>query len=147
MVTPDLDGRLRLARLVTQRRVKLGLHKAQAAQAAGLTITTYMRVEHGQSVRDVTYAKIETALGWAAGACVAVLEGATEAQEAGEVVGGVRFAPASDVEDGVRKAVHNAVLATMPDVTAGKMAEFNEAVLKELRRLGIVPPEDDDSSP
>ncbi|MFJ1697637.1 hypothetical protein ACIOHC_21395 [Streptomyces sp. NPDC088252] len=135
--TTDADPRQRLRRLVIQRRVQLGWHKADAAAAADLTITTYMRVEKGLSVRDVTYAKIERAFGWAAGACEAILEGAAEAQLAGDVAEGVRYAPVAG-EDGARRAVQDAVIATMPEVTAGRMAELTEAVVAELRRRGIV---------
>lgn len=143
MTTTDHDGRHRLARLVIQHRTKRGWLKKQAADAADLTITTYMRVEKGQSVRDVTYTKIENAFGLAPGACMAVIEGvAAELQDAGEEVEGVRIAAVADAADGVRKAVQHAVIATLPDTPAGKMAEMSEGVLAELRRLGIVSTDD-----
>lgn len=140
MALPDADDLQRLALLVAQRRVQLGWHKADAATASELTITTYMRVEKGLSVRDVTYAKIERALGWAPGACQAVLDGATQAQLAGTVVEGVRYAPvsASTDSEGALRAVQDAVMATMPDTPAGQMAEFSRAVLAELQKRGIV---------
>ncbi|MFF7901227.1 hypothetical protein ACFZCV_20880 [Streptomyces sp. NPDC007920] len=147
MATTDPGGRHRLARLVIQHRTKLGWHKVQAADASGLTITTYMRVEKGQSVRDITYAKIERAFGWAPGACMAVIEGATELQQAGEEVEGVRIAPAVQTADGVRQAVQHAVIATLPDTPAGKMAKLSEGVLEELRKRGIVQVSDEDSTP
>jgi DNA-binding XRE family transcriptional regulator len=148
MTTTPQEGRLRLARLIAQHRTKVGWHKAAAADAAGLTITTYMRVEKGQSVRDVTYTKIERAFGLAPGACAAVIEGAVDLQEAGEEVDGVRIAPlAGAAADGVRQAVQHAVIATLPDVPAGKMAELGEGVLAELQRRGIVPSSDQDASP
>lgn len=146
METTDRDGLQRLARLVVHRRVKLGWHKAQAAAAADLTITTYMRVEKGMSVRDVTYGKIESALGWAPGACEAILAGATEAQEAGEIVEGVRVASAAGVEAEVRQVLQNGVIAAMPGVPAGQIGEFSEGVIAELRRRGILPPSSEDSS-
>ncbi|MGW1127497.1 hypothetical protein [Streptomyces sp. NPDC002526] len=141
MALPDADSLQRLARLVAQRRVQLGWHKAEAAAASELTITTYMRIEKGMTVRDVTYAKLERALGWASGACQAILDGADSAQMAGEVIEGVRYAPvpaAEDVRDGVRLAVQDAVMATMPETPAGQMSAFTEAVLTELRKRGIV---------
>ncbi|MFB7219384.1 hypothetical protein [Streptomyces sp. NPDC056227] len=137
MAKTDADSLARLKRAVMQRRVQLGWHKADAATAAELTITTYMRVEKGLSVRDVTYAKIERAFGWAPGACEAILEGATEAQLAGDIVDGVRYAPVAD-ENGASRAVQDAVMATMPEMTAGKMAELSKAVVAELRKRGIV---------
>jgi DNA-binding XRE family transcriptional regulator len=137
MANTDAASLARLKRAVIQRRVQLGWHKADAATAADLTITTYMRVEKGLSVRDVTYAKIERAFGWAPGACVAILEGATEAQLAGDIVDGVRYAPVMD-DDGASRAVQDAVMATAPEMTAGKMAELSKAVVAELRKRGIV---------
>ncbi|WP_073946479.1 helix-turn-helix domain-containing protein [Streptomyces kebangsaanensis] len=146
MATTDLGGRHRLARLVIQHRTKLGWHKAQAAEAADLTITTYMRVEKGQSVRDVTYAKIERAFGWAPGACMAVIEGAVELQQAGEETEGVRIAPVAQTADSVRQAVQCAVIATLPDTPAGEMAKLSEGVLAELRKRGIVQVVDEEST-
>lgn len=144
MATPD-HGLQRLARLVTQRRRELGLHKSEAAKQAGLSNTTYMRVENGLPVRDPTYAAIEQAFGWAAGACTAVIEGGTEAQVAGEVSRGVRVAPAA-TEDDVRKVVHNATIATLPTVPAGDMGRFTDEVVAALKKLGIVPGDGSDTS-
>lgn len=138
MATTDSHGRQRLARLVVQHRRKNGWHKIEAAEAAGLTITTYMRVEKGLSVRDVTYAKIERAFGLAPGACAAVIDGAAELQPAGEEIEGVRVAPVAETADRVRQAVQHVVIATLPDVPAGKMAELSEGVLVELRRRGVI---------
>lgn len=141
MALPDADSLQRLARLVAQRRVQLGWHKAEAAAASDLTITTYMRIEKGMSVRDVTYAKLERAFDWVPGACQAILDGAEEPQMAGEVIEGVRYAPApaaEDVRDGARLAIQDAVMATMPETPAGQMSAFTDAVLAELRKRGII---------
>ncbi|EYT83982.1 hypothetical protein CF54_04220 [Streptomyces sp. Tu 6176] len=147
MATTDHDGRLRLARLVIWHRTKLGWHKAQAAEAAELTITTYMRVEKGLPVRDVTYAKIDRALHLAPGACMAVIAGAEELQPAGEEVEGVRVAPVARTSEAVVQAVQHAVIATLPDTPAAKMQELSEGVLAELQRRGIVQPSDGESTP
>lgn len=138
MTTTDQEGRRRLGRLLAQLRTKNGWHKKQAADAAGLTHTTYMRVEKGETVHDVTYSKIERAYGLAPGACMAVIEGGVELQEAGEQVEGVRIAAVADAADGVRAAVQHAIIATLPDTPAGKMQEMSEGVLAELRKRGIV---------
>lgn len=139
MATPDNATRQTLARLVIQRRVELGWHKADAASAAELTITTYMRVEKGLSVRDVTYAKIERALGWAPGACEAIVQGATEVQMAGDVVDGVRYAPTTaGLDEDARQAVQDVFIATRPQTPVGEMAEFSKAIVEELRKRGIL---------
>lgn len=137
------EGRRHLGRLIAQWRTKSGWHKKQAADAAGLTHTTYMKVERGESVHDVTYTKIERAFGLAPGACMAVIEGAAaELQGAGEEVEGVRIAQVAGGADGVRQAVQHVVIATLPDTPAGKMAELSEGVLRELQKRGIVPGSD-----
>lgn len=141
MTAPSPADRLRLARLVIRRRQELGWHKVEAAQRADLTHTTYMRVEKGETVRDVTYTKIDSAFGWAPGASVAILEGATEAQPAGDIEGGTRFAPVANMDEEARKAVQDAVIAVMPGVPAGEMAKLSEKVVEYLRERGIVPPE------
>ncbi|MER5892356.1 hypothetical protein [Streptomyces sp. NPDC001876] len=139
MATPDNAARQRLARLVIKRRVEMDWHKADAASAADLTITTYMRVEKGLSVRDVTYAKIERALGWAPGACEAILQGAEEAQLVGDVVDGVRYAPTTaGLDEDARQAVQDVFIATRPETPAGEMAQFSKAIVEELRKRGII---------
>ncbi|MFF9200018.1 hypothetical protein ACF09L_32905 [Streptomyces sp. NPDC014779] len=140
MTAPSHADRLRLARHVMRRRQELGLHKSEAAQAAGLTHTTYMRVEKGEPVRDVTYAAIETAFGLAPGACLAILEGADELQLAGDVVEGTRFAPAALGEE-AGKAVQDAVVAVLPGTPAGEMIKLTEKVVEFLRERGVIPPE------
>lgn len=147
MANPDHADRQRLARLVIQRRRELGLHKVDAAKLAGLTHTTYMRVENAEPVRDVTYGKIEAAFGWAPGACAAILEGAEEAQLAGDVDGGVRYAPVAGLDEEARKAVQDVVIAVMPDVPAGEMAKLSDAVVEMLRQRGVLPPKGESSTP
>lgn len=142
MTSPDRDRRVRLATLVAQRRVDLGWPRDRAARESTVTITTYMRVETGQSVRDVTYGKIERALGWAAGSCLAILEGAEAAQLAGEEVDGIWAAPVpvpASAEGALRDALQNAVVMVMPDTPAGKMSQFTDEVIREMRRRGLLP--------
>ncbi|MEV6121423.1 helix-turn-helix transcriptional regulator [Streptomyces sp. NPDC052077] len=140
MTTTEEGGRRRLGRLIAQLRTARGWPKVKAAEAAGLTHTTYMRVEKGLSVHDVTYTKVEHAFGLAPGACMAVVEGSAVAlQEAGVEVEGVRIASVADAAEGARRAVQNAVIATMPGTPAGTMAELSDGVVAELRRLGIIP--------
>lgn len=64
----------RLAAAVRDRRLELGWTKQQSAKEAGVTVVTYRQVETAQSVRDTTYAAIERAFGWPAGACMAILD-------------------------------------------------------------------------
>ena len=147
MTTPSHADRLRLAKLVIHRRRELGWHKVDAAKAAGLTHTTYMRVETAQAVRDVTYSAIEKAFTWAPGACHAILEGLEEAPLAGDISGGARFAPAVNIDEAARKSVRDVVIAVTPDMPAGKMAELEKGIVEMLRQRGVIPPEGEDSTP
>ncbi|WP_426404258.1 hypothetical protein ACN9M0_24975 [Streptomyces sp. R-07] len=147
MTTPSHADRLRLAKLVIHRRRELGWHKVDAAKAASLTHTTYMRVENAQPVRDVTYVAIEKAFSWAPGACHAVLDGLEEAPLAGDVSGGARFAPALNIDEEARKAVQDVVIAVTPEMPAGKMAELEKGIVEMLRQRGVIPPKSEESTP
>lgn len=146
MTTPGHADRLRLAKLVIHRRRELGWHKVDAAKAASLTHTTYMRVENAQPVRDVTYAAIEKAFGWAPGACHAILDGLEEAPLAGDISKGARFAPAVNVDETARKAIRDAVIAVTPETSAGKTAELEQRIVDMLRERGVIPPSDEEST-
>src|SRR4051794_35231684 len=71
------ESRRRLGWLVTERRKALGLTKAAAARAGGVNVITWTKVEVGESVRDVTYAAVDRALGWVPGDAEAALSGST----------------------------------------------------------------------
>jgi hypothetical protein len=65
----------RLATLVKQRRLGLRLARKAAADAAGVSKDTWRRVEEGEPVREMSYAKIEPILKWTPGSCLAILAG------------------------------------------------------------------------
>lgn len=71
------DPRLRLAYLVADRRKALGMSKEAAARVAEISRITWRKVENGESVRDVTYASVDRALGWVSGGAESVLSGGT----------------------------------------------------------------------
>lgn len=140
--SPDATPAERLAALVRQRRVELNMHKIDAARAAGITITTYMKVEAGESVRDVTYAKIEQALGWVPGSCRDILAGAKAASTVqpgsdGTVIASV---PAEALEEEIRQAVQNVMVAGT-NLTAGEIREINKRMIEELQKRGLLPGE------
>ncbi|MFB6955539.1 hypothetical protein ACFCYB_00530 [Streptomyces sp. NPDC056309] len=107
-----------------------------AAAAAGVTRNTWKRVEEGQEVRESTYAKVDKALGWAAGSCADVAEGGRPAlvDESGIA------APASGrerlTEEGVRRAAFEAARAKLPTVAIGDIDAFSDEVVEILRRSG-----------
>ncbi|MET9012259.1 hypothetical protein ABZX74_15275 [Streptomyces olivaceoviridis] len=153
MTTPSGDAARhlqKLATLVTQRRVALGFaSKEAAAEACGISHTTYRKVEGTQDappqrVRDTTYAKLEIGFGFRPGSCKAVLEGAsdsitledgTELIEGGQVT---RVDPAG-LEGILRDAVRSSATLTRPDITLGEVEAMNERIVEDLRRRGILP--------
>lgn len=127
----------RLGELIRSRRLELDMSKRAVSTAAGLSINTYQRVEDGYSVRDVTYAKIENILGWAAGSVQEILDGASDPVivERGAVRGVVHAkVPEADLEG----AVTSAFVAVSDTMTAAEIRDLSRRVLDELRRRGIV---------
>ncbi|MEV8474906.1 hypothetical protein [Streptomyces sp. NPDC051173] len=134
---PDKAARLRLAALITARRVELGMHKIGVARAAELTITTYSKLEDGDSVRDVTYGKIEPVLSWAPGTCRSVLEGAAPTVVEPAPAAGAYYSPVNpgDLERDVEQAVTNAAIA-VTEMAAPEIRKLKQRVVEELRRSG-----------
>jgi transcriptional regulator with XRE-family HTH domain len=68
----------RLARLVRERRIALGLTQADVANLGGLSVSSQQRLERGATdgaMRDQTAAAIERGLSWASGSVRAILRG------------------------------------------------------------------------
>lgn len=139
-MTRDLD---RLAKAVKARRLELHPSRLAAAAAAGISKDTWQRVEDGKSVRDGTYAKMESVLRWAAGSCDAIAEGGDPVvtlsgpdENDGSTISRI---PAAWLEGEFRKAVQSAAIATTSNLTVREIRDLNEEVMKELRRRGILP--------
>ncbi|MFC9756895.1 hypothetical protein [Streptomyces sp. NPDC056921] len=138
MGTRDLD---RLAARVKVRRLELYPSRLTAAGAIGLSKDTWRRVEEGLDARELTYVKIDRALGWAPGSCVVVADGGepivVDVPHGGQ--------PASSESSGVglssevvRKATFEAARRTMPNVAIGDLDAFSEELVDVLRRGGHV---------
>jgi DNA-binding XRE family transcriptional regulator len=132
----DAEPLRRLAGLIAQRRVDLGMNKIDMARTAGLTITTYSKVEAGLSVRDVTYAKIEPILGWALGSCRAVLDGGEPVPVSSSEVPGVVIAAIP--EEDLSQAVTSAMVAVADNLTAAEIREISRRAMEELKRRGVI---------
>ncbi|MFD9602031.1 hypothetical protein [Streptomyces sp. NPDC059970] len=138
MGTRDLD---RLASRVKARRLELYPSRLTAAGAVGISKDTWRRVEEGLDARELTYAKIDRALGWTPGSCVVVADGGEPV-----LVGaphGDRPAPGESSGAGlssevVRKATFEAARRTMPNVAIGDLDAFSEELVEVLRRGGHV---------
>ena len=134
----DVVALHRLAALVAGRRLSLGMDKIDVARAADLTITTYSKIERGESVRDTSYGKLEPVLGWAPRSCLEILNGADHAplitgQAATSLVVG-------DLADDIADAVQDAAIHVSDSMTASEIRNLKAQVLQFLRDRGKLPP-------
>ncbi|WP_407563387.1 helix-turn-helix domain-containing protein [Streptomyces sp. 184] len=133
----------RLADLITQRRASLGWSKEKAADEAGISYTTYTRVEEAQNVQAQSLVKIESALGIAPGAGRAVLRGdmSLKLADGGELLDGSKITPIQPewLEEEVQRAVTDAAIGTIPEATGEKIQELQAKVIETLRRRGVLP--------
>ncbi|MEH0431223.1 helix-turn-helix transcriptional regulator [Streptomyces stelliscabiei] len=140
----------KLAALTTQRRVALDItDKRVAATRCGMSVTTYSKIEKGESVTATSYAKLETGFDMLPGSCQAVLEGADSitltdgtVHTAGAQITRTEVA-ASGLSEELRRATMDAVTMVSPHVTGGEAQEIGkraaEHALEVLRRRGMLP--------
>lgn len=138
MTTRDLE---RLAKYVKAHRLETFTSRKAAADAAGISKDTWRRVEEGLEVREGTYAKIERALGWAAGGCIAIAEGGEpalvdQADGAAPVVGS--SGPGSISAEALRRAAFEAARSKLPGAPIGEIDAFSDELVEILRRAGQV---------
>jgi len=140
----------KLAALITQRRVALGIpSKEAAAEACGISHMTYRKIEGTrgvapQRVSDQTYAKVEVGFQIRAGACRAVaageadsiiLEDGTELIEGGQI----RDVANSDhLEEEMDRAFDKSAQLTMPHLTMSEARAMKEELFRELRERGVL---------
>lgn len=133
----DLD---RLARVATQRRHELGLARNKAAAEIGISKDTWKRLERGEPIREINYGKIDGALGWAIGSCVAVAEGGDPIPiEASGDDAVIAHVPVEGLQGEVQDAVAVAAVVTTPDLTAREIKALSDQIVEELRKRGILP--------
>ncbi|MFF8716218.1 helix-turn-helix domain-containing protein [Streptomyces sp. NPDC015184] len=138
MGTRDLG---RLASRVKAHRLELYPSRVAAAGAVGISKDTWRRVEEGLDVRESTYAKIDRALGWATGSCVAIADGGdpvlVDVLPGGQSVSsgptGASLSP-----EVVREAAFEAARRTMPTAAIGDLDAFSEELVEVLRKGGVV---------
>lgn len=138
MATRDLG---RLAKHVKAHRLELYPSRLAAAQAAGISKDTWQKVEEGHEVRESTYAKVDKALGWATGSCVAITEGLNPilaGNSAGELSEHRTEFPAPLDADAVRRAAFEAARSKLPTAPIGDIDAFSDELVEILRRTGSV---------
>lgn len=136
-----LEGRDRLAKYVRERRLELGLAIKRAAAQAGMSKDTWTRIERGETVRGMSYAKVDTTLGWAVGSCEAILRGSEPlptrpSQDSPGVA--ITERPTEDLDERAREAIQVAVLATTDDLTAEKIRDLSDRAVHLLKERGII---------
>ncbi|MFG2503626.1 hypothetical protein ACGFSB_36120 [Streptomyces sp. NPDC048441] len=148
MPTPrdDTTRHLRkLAALVTQRRVALGLRsKEAAAKACDIAVMTYRKIEDGHTVSDTTYVKIEIGFGFRPGSCKAILGGADSItlENGAELIEGAQirdFIDPKRLAEAMPQAITKSASVTAPELTLSQVEAMNAGVMEYLRRQGIVP--------
>ncbi|KIF02243.1 hypothetical protein PL81_31250 [Streptomyces sp. RSD-27] len=140
-MTPDLD---RLAKVVKTRRLELYPSRLAAAQAADISKDTWRKVEEGEPVREVSYARIDSALSWATGTCVHISEGGEPVvTHLGDGPDGhsvmTTEIPPSLLPEDVRDIIRDSAMATTPNLTVREVRELQERVVAELRERGLLP--------
>lgn len=132
----------KLAALATQRRVALGfVSKEAAADACGISHTTYRKIEFGQPVRATTYAKLEMGFGFRAGSVKALLDGESDSitlNDGTELIEGGAIRDFGTLEDEVARAFDKSAQLTNPDLTYGQARAMKDEMIRELRERGII---------
>ncbi|MFJ8146626.1 helix-turn-helix domain-containing protein [Streptomyces sp. NPDC096048] len=132
----DLD---RLAQRVKAHRMEQYPSRDAAAEAAGITRNTWKRVEEGQEVRESTYAKVDKALGWAIGSCLAIAEGGNPVLAADDIAATDTSPTVTLSEEEAQRAAFEAARAKLPASTPiGDINAFSAEFVEILRRLGQV---------
>lgn len=133
------DGLQRLAEAVTHRRTQLRLTRDACARQAKMSITTWRRVEEGQPVRDITYARVDDVMKWPAGASSLVIEDPDYTPTPSEPPRGARVSKVPLDSEALRQAIQNATIATAPNLTGAQIRELQERAIAELQRQGLIP--------
>lgn len=134
MSTGDLE---RLARVVRARRLERGLARKTAA---GVAPDTWKRIESGQRLRAMSYAKVDQALDWAVGSCEAILAGGEPTLvEPSQVDPKTTLADVSEAARGatVKRIVESATIA-VTDLPAPEIRDLAARIVDDLAREGLI---------
>lgn len=139
MATRDLKL---LAYRVKQRRLELQLGRDAAARSVSMSKDTWYKVEKGESVREGTYIRVDKALRWATGSCMAVAEGEEPVEMEDSGIPGVTFSRVSPMRSGeeILEAAKASLLATT-DMRASEIRAVVAQLRRELQSRGIIAPD------
>jgi transcriptional regulator with XRE-family HTH domain len=128
----------RLAEVVRDRRLELGMTIAAVAEAASMSKDTYKRVEAAQPIRETNYVKIDKALHLAIGSCIDVLGGAEIVATALSGSEHQRRTLSVAPETAAKDAVVSAVIATNGSLTAAEISDLSQRIVEELKDRGVL---------
>jgi hypothetical protein len=135
MATRDLD---RLGEQVKAHRLELYPSRLAAAQAAGMSKDTWQNVEEGGEAQDMTYRKIEKALGWAAGSCLVVADGGSPVLASGTASDSAPAPRRMFDKKEARSAAFEAARKALPHASVGDIDAFMDEFVDVLRRTGQI---------
>ncbi|WP_405941593.1 helix-turn-helix domain-containing protein [Streptomyces sp. NBC_00207] len=125
----------RLATQVRARRAELGLSRAALAERAGVSKGTCHRLEEGQPIRDINYAKIDAALGWAPGSCASIRDGGAPTPALGAE--GLSLVKVPIDEEGIGDAFM-IIAVKGSDLPASKIRAMRDDLIEELKQRGML---------
>lgn len=137
----------RLAALVRQRRVMLGFtSKEEAAEACGISHTTYRKVEGTenagpQRAGKSTYAKVDAGFGFQADACLRVADGVSDSIkliDGTELIEDGVIRDFVSLEDEIDRAFDKSAQLVNPDQTLSQSRTHKEAMFRMLRERGVL---------
>ncbi|KQW11414.1 helix-turn-helix transcriptional regulator [Streptomyces sp. Root369] len=127
-----------LAKAIRRAREAAGMTQADLAEKAGIAVGSVQNLEAGRARNRIpqSLAKVESALGWAVGSGVTILQGLAGPVTMEPIGGGRAIAriPADEAEG----AVKDALLAVADNLTAREIRELAKAITDELKGRGLL---------
>lgn len=128
----------RLAVAIRQAREAANMTQIDLAERANISEGSVQNLESGNGRTRIppTLARVERALGWAAGSGVAILQGAAEPVLISDVGGGryVATIPESELQDAVTKSA----IAVTDNLTAREIRDLAQRITDELKQRGLL---------
>ncbi|MFD7661036.1 multiprotein-bridging factor 1 family protein [Streptomyces sp. NPDC059788] len=128
----------RLADAIKRARESAGMTQVDLAKRADMSESSVQNLESGLPRTRIprTLAKVEEALGWAAGSGVEILDGAAGPVSISKEAEGFHIAKLS--EDELQDAVTMSAIAVTDNLTAREIRELSQRIVAELKRRGAL---------
>lgn len=129
----------RLAKAIKQAREAAGMTQKDLAKRAEVSEGSVQNLEDSnrRPIRiPQSLAKVEAALGWAAGSGVAILQGAAGPVTREPIGGNIVIAKLP--EDELHEAITMSAIAVNDNLTAREIRELSQKVIEELKERGLL---------